>query len=226
MPIIECANVQKAYGEGPGAVRALAGIDLSVDAGEFVAIVGSSGSGKSTLLHLMGGLDAPTSGTVRIDGEDISQLDAKQSAIFRRRKAGIIYQFFNLIPTATVRDNILMPLLLDKRGPNQMLFDQIVDAVGLSNRLDAMPSELSGGQQQRVAIARALVYRPAIVLADEPTGNLDRATSREIVDLLKLANRQFNQTTLVVTHDEKVALEADRIITIEDGRIVADEKCR
>lgn len=226
MPIVECVDVQKIYGEGPTAVQALSNVNLAIGAGEFVAIMGSSGSGKSTLLHLMGGLDMPTSGTVRIDGEDISQLDATQSAIFRRRKVGIIYQFFNLIPTATVENNILMPLLLDKREPNRAFFEQIVDALGLSARLGAMPSELSGGQQQRVAIARSLVYRPAIVLADEPTGNLDRATSREIVDLLKFANRQFSQTTLVITHDEKVALEADRIVTIEDGRVIADVKYR
>ena len=226
MPIVECVDVQKVYGEGPTAVQALSDVNLAVEAGEFVAIMGSSGSGKSTLLHLMGGLDTPTSGTVRIDGDDISQLDATQSAIFRRRKVGIIYQFFNLIPTATVESNILMPLLLDRREPNRAFFEQIVNALGLSGRLDAMPSELSGGQQQRVAIARSLVYRPAIMLADEPTGNLDRATSREIVDLLKFANRQFSQTTLVITHDEKVALEADRIVTIEDGRVIADAKCR
>ena len=226
MPIVECVDVQKVYGEGPTAVQALSDVNLAVEAGEFVAIMGSSGSGKSTLLHLMGGLDTPTSGTVRIDGDDISQLDATQSAIFRRRKVGIIYQFFNLIPTATVESNILMPLLLDKREPNRAFFEQIVNALGLSDRLSAMPSELSGGQQQRVAIARSLVYRPAIMLADEPTGNLDRATSREIVDLLKFANRQFSQTTLVITHDEKVALEADRIVTIEDGRVIADMKCR
>ena len=226
MPIVECVDVQKVYGEGPTAVQALSDVNLAVEAGEFVAIMGSSGSGKSTLLHLMGGLDTPTSGTVRIDGDDISQLDATQSAIFRRRKVGIIYQFFNLIPTATVESNILMPLLLDRREPNRAFFGQIVNALGLSGRLSAMPSELSGGQQQRVAIARSLVYRPAIMLADEPTGNLDRATSREIVDLLKFTNRQFSQTTLVITHDEKVALEADRIVTIEDGRVIADMKCR
>ena len=189
-----------------------------------MAIVGASGSGKSTLLHMIGGIDTPTSGVITVDGTNIATLDATQAAIFRRRKVGLIYQFFNLIPTVNVRKNIIMPMLLDRREPDQMLFERIVGTLGIDGLLDAMPVKLSGGQQQRVAIARSLVYRPALLLADEPTGNLDRRNSRETVDLLKMANRQFHQTTLVITHDDDVALEADRIITIEDGRIVADER--
>ncbi len=224
MPIVECIDVEKTYGKGPQAVHALRGISLSVDAGEFVAIMGASGSGKSTLLHMIGGIDTPTAGVVAVDGTDVATLDATQTAIFRRRKVGLIYQFFNLIPTVNVRKNIIMPMLLDRREPDQMLFESIVGTLGIDKLLDAMPVELSGGQQQRVAIARSLVYRPALLLADEPTGNLDKRSSRETVDLLKMANRQFHQTTLVITHDDDVALEADRIITIEDGRIVADER--
>lgn len=222
MPIAECIGVEKIYGAGDAAVHALRGVDLTIEAGELVAIMGASGSGKSTLMHIMGGIDAPTAGRALVDGQDVSALDAKQAAIFRRRKVGIIYQFFNLIPTTTAERNILMPLLLDKRQPDQGFFDEIVDALGIRARLDALPSELSGGQQQRVAIARALIYRPMLLLADEPTGNLDRSTSREIVDLLKLANRSFGQTMIIITHDESVALEADRLIIMEDGRIVSD----
>lgn len=222
MPIAECIGVEKIYGAGDAAVHALRGVDLTIEAGELVAIMGASGSGKSTLMHIMGGIDAPTAGRALVDGQDVSALDAKLAAIFRRRKVGIIYQFFNLIPTTTAERNILMPLLLDKRQPDQGFFDEIVDALGIRARLDALPSELSGGQQQRVAIARALIYRPMLLLADEPTGNLDRSTSREIVDLLKLANRSFGQTTIIITHDESVALEADRLIIMEDGRIVSD----
>lgn len=222
MTIVECKNLKKVYGSGENAVHALSGIDLTIKAGEFVAIMGSSGSGKSTLLHIMGGIDTPTSGTVLIDGTDIARMNATEAAIFRRRKVGLIYQFFNLIPTVSVEKNILAPLLLDKRHPNAEYFDEIVRTLGLKSRLKSMPYELSGGQQQRVAIARSLIYRPMLLLADEPTGNLDQRTSREIVDILKLSNRKFNQTTIVITHDEKVALEADRIITIEDGRILRD----
>lgn len=224
MPIVECIDVEKTYGKGPNAVHAVRGVSLSIEAGEFVAIVGASGSGKSTLLHMIGGIDTPTSGVITVDGTNIATLDATQAAIFRRRKVGLIYQFFNLIPTVNVRKNIIMPMLLDRREPDQMLFERIVGTLGIDGLLDAMPVKLSGGQQQRVAIARSLVYRPALLLADEPTGNLDRRNSRETVDLLKMANRQFHQTTLVITHDDDVALEADRIITIEDGRIVADER--
>lgn len=224
MPVVECVDVEKVYGEGDTAVRALRGASLAIEPGEFVAIMGRSGSGKSTLLHMMGGIDAPTTGSVLVDGEDIARLNATQAAIFRRRKVGLVYQFFNLIPTVTVERNILMPLLLDKRRPNPELFSEITVALGIDSRLKAMPHELSGGQQQRVAIARSLIYRPMILLADEPTGNLDRRTSREIVDLLKLANRRFGQTTVVITHDEEVALEADRLVTMEDGRIIGDER--
>lgn len=225
MPIVECIDVEKTYGKGPQAVHALRGISLSVDAGEFVAIMGASGSGKSTLLHMIGGIDTPTAGVVAVDGTDVATLNATQSAIFRRRKVGLIYQFFNLIPTVNVRKNIIMPILLDRREPDPMLFEGIVGTLGIGKLLDAMPVELSGGQQQRVAIAR-LARLPASAPArpDEPTGNLDKRSSRETVDLLKMANRQFHQTTLVITHDDEVALEADRIITIEDGRIIADER--
>lgn len=224
MPIVECIDVEKTYGKGPSAVRAVRGIDLSIESGEFVAIVGASGSGKSTLLHMIGAIDTPTSGVITVDGTDIATLDATQAAIFRRRKVGLIYQFFNLIPTVNVRKNIIMPMLLDQREPDQLLFERIIGTLGIDGLLDAMPVELSGGQQQRVAIARSLVYRPALLLADEPTGNLDKRNSRETIDLLKMANRQFHQTTLVITHDDDVALEADRIITVEDGRIIADER--
>lgn len=193
---------------------------------EFVAIVGASGSGKSTLLHILGSVDKPTDGKVLIEGTDISTMNRTQAAIFRRRKVGLVYQFYNLIPTLTVRKNILMPLLLDKRNPNKEYFEKIVHSLGIEDKLEALPSQLSGGQQQRVAIARSLIYRPALLLADEPTGNLDRKNGEEIIDLLKLSNRNLEQTILLITHDEKIALEADRVITIEDGKIVGDQKRR
>lgn len=226
MEILKCEGVRKEYGSKESLVTALDGIDLSVEKGEFVAIVGASGSGKSTLLHVLGSVDKPTAGKVLVDGEDISKLNPTQSAIFRRRKVGLVYQFYNLIPTLTVRKNILMPLLLDKRKVNEEYFEQVVNQLGIADKLEAMPSQLSGGQQQRVAIARALIYRPAILLADEPTGNLDRKNSKEIIDMLKISNRNLEQTIVLITHDEKIALEADRIITIEDGRIVSDKKRR
>ena len=226
MEILKCEGVRKAYGSKENLVTALDGIDLSVEKGEFVAIVGASGSGKSTLLHILGSVDKPTSGKVLVDGEDISKLNPTKSAIFRRRKVGLVYQFYNLIPTLTVRKNILMPLLLDKRKVNEEYFEQVVNQLGIADKLEAMPSQLSGGQQQRVAIARALIYRPAILLADEPTGNLDQKNSKEIIEMLKISNRNLEQTILLITHDEKIALEADRIITIEDGRIVSDQKRR
>ena len=222
MEIVKCEGVKKKYGAGDGQVIALDGIDLSVRRGEFVAILGASGSGKSTLLHILGSVDTPTEGRVMIDGTDLSTLNKTQAAIFRRRKVGLVYQFYNLIPTLTVRKNILMPLALDRKKPNQELFDAIVSSLGLADRLDALPHQLSGGQQQRVAIARSLIYRPALLLADEPTGNLDQKNTREVVDLLKLSNRNLEQTILLITHDEKVAMEAGRIITLEDGRIVSD----
>ena len=226
MEILKCEGVRKVYGSKENLVTALDGIDLSVEKGEFVAIVGASGSGKSTLLHILGSVDKPTSGKVLVDGEDISKLNPTKSAIFRRRKVGLVYQFYNLIPTLTVRKNILMPLLLDKRKVNEEYFEQVVNKLGIADKLEAMPSQLSGGQQQRVAIARALIYRPAILLADEPTGNLDQKNSKEIIEMLKISNRNLEQTIVLITHDEKIALEADRIITIEDGCIVSDQKRR
>ena len=226
MEILKCENVRKVYGARNNQVVALDHINLSVQKGEFVAIVGASGSGKSTLLHILGSVDKPTDGKVLIEGTDISTMNRTQAAIFRRRKVGLVYQFYNLIPTLTVRKNILMPLLLDKRKPNKEYFEQIVHSLGIEDKLEALPSQLSGGQQQRVAIARSLIYRPALLLADEPTGNLDRKNGAEIIDLLKLSNRNLEQTILLITHDEKIALEADRVITIEDGKIVGDEKRR
>lgn len=224
MEILKCEDIKKVYGSGSHQVIALDGIDLSVEKGEFVAIIGASGSGKSTLLHILGSVDRPSQGRVLIEGTDISTLNRTESAIFRRRKVGLVYQFYNLIPTLTIRKNILMPLLLDKRKPDPKLFDRIVTTLGIADRLEALPNQLSGGQQQRAAIARSLIYRPALLLADEPTGNLDRKNSREILDLLKLSNRNLEQTMILITHDEKAALEADRIVTIEDGRIIRDEK--
>ncbi len=226
MNILTCEGVRKMYGFGNNQVAALDGIDLAVGKGEFVAIVGASGSGKSTLLHILGSVDKPTSGKVTIDGTDLSKLNQTQAAIFRRRKVGLVYQFYNLIPTLTVQKNILMPLALDKKKPNKEYFEKIVSSLGIADRLEALPNQLSGGQQQRVALARSLIYRPALLLADEPTGNLDQKNSKEIIDMLKLSNRNLEQTIVLITHDEKVALEADRIITIEDGHIINDEKRR
>ena len=214
MEILRCENVRKVYGSGDNQVVALNHINLSVQKGEFVAIVGASGSGKSTLLHILGSVDQPTEGKVLIEGTELSA------------KVGLVYQFYNLIPTLTVRKNILMPLLLDRRKPNKEYFEQIVHSLGIEDKLESLPGQLSGGQQQRVAIARSLIYRPALLLADEPTGNLDRKNGEEIIDLLKLSNRNLEQTILLITHDEKIALEADRIITIEDGKIVGDQKRR
>ena len=226
MEILKCEGIKKVYGSGANQVKALDGIDLVVDKGEFVAIIGASGSGKSTLLHILGSVDKPTEGKVVVGGTDISALDKTQAAIFRCRKVGLVYQFYNLIPTLTIRKNILMPLLLDKKKPNQEFFDQIVKSLGIAGKLESLPNQLSGGQQQRVAIARSLIYRPALLLADEPTGNLDQKNSKEIIDMLKLFNRNFEQTIVLITHDEKIALEADRIITIEDGCIISDESRR
>ena len=199
---------------------------FSINEGEKVGLIGINGTGKSTLLHILGSVDKPTEGKVVIEGTDISKMNRTQAAIFRRRKVGLVYQFYNLIPTLTVRKNILMPLMLDKRKPNQEYFDQIVRSLGIEDKLDFLPNQLSGGQQQRAAIARSLIYRPALLLADEPTGNLDRKNGEEIIDLLKLSNRNLEQTILLITHDEKIALEADRVITIEDGKIVGDQKRR
>lgn len=224
MELLQCTDLKKIYGTGDTAVCALNGIDLTVSRGEFVAVVGASGSGKSTLLHLMAGVDKPTAGTVEIDGVDVGKLDPTRAALFRRRKVGLIYQFFNLIPTLTVEKNIALPLLLDKRTPDPESLGQLVRTLGLQDKLKAMPGQLSGGQQQRVAIARALCYRPALLLADEPTGNLDRKNSGEILDLLRLCHRNLGQTILLVTHDETMAAQADRVITLSDGRIVSDHR--
>ena len=223
MEILTCTGVTKVYGTGENQVVALDHIDLTVEKGEFVSIVGASGSGKSTLLHILGSVDQPTEGKVIIEGTSLSALNRTQAAIFRRRKVGLVYQFHNLIPTLTIRKNILMPLLLDKKQPDPEYFEQVVQALGIADRLESLPNQLSGGQQQRAAIARSLIYRPALLLADEPTGNLDQKRSKEIMDLLKLTNRNLKQTILLITHDERAALEADRIITLEDGRIIGDQ---
>lgn len=222
MEILKCSGIEKVFGKGGNQVTALSGIDLSIEKGEFVAIVGASGSGKSTLLHILGSVEKPTYGTVMVDGADISGLSATDAAIFRRRKVGLVYQFYNLIPTLTVEKNILMPMLLDKRKPEKEYFETIITTLGIADKMESLPGQLSGGQQQRVAIARSLIYRPAILFADEPTGNLDQKNSKEIIDLLKLSNRNLKQTILLITHDEKIALETDRIVTIEDGKIVSD----
>ena len=224
MEILKCEGVRKVYNCGSCQVTALDGIDLAVSKGEFVAIVGASVSGKSTLLHILGSVDKPTAGSVIIDGIALSGLNPTQAAVFRRRKVGLVYQFYNLIPTLTVRKNILMPLALDKKKPDNEYFEHIVGTLGISDKLDALPSQLSGGQQQRAAIARALIYRPALLLADEPTGNLDQKNAGEILDLIKLSSRSLGQTVLLITHDEKLALEAERIVTIADGRIIRDER--
>ncbi len=224
MEILRCEKVRKVYGADKNRTVALDQIDLSVEKGEFVTVVGASGSGKSTLLHILGTVDRPTEGKVVIDGTDLSALNQTDAALFRRRKVGIVYQFYNLIPTLSARKNILMPLLLDKKKPNPEYFDKVVNALGIADKLEMLPNQLSGGQQQRAAIARALIYRPALLLADEPTGNLDQKNSAEVMDMLKLSNRNLKQTIVLITHDEKIALGADRIVTMEDGRIVGDER--
>ena len=226
MEILRCEGVTKEFGKGENQVTALSGVNLSVEQGEFAAVVGRSGSGKSTLLHILGSVDRPTEGSVIVDGVDLGTLNAAESAVFRRRKIGMVYQFYNLIPTLTIEKNILMPLLLDKRKPEQEYYEQIIRTLGLEEKRNMLPYQLSGGQQQRAAIARALIYRPAILLADEPTGNLDRKNSREIMDLIKVFHRNLKQTILLITHDETFALEADRIITMEDGHIIADQSRR
>ena len=222
MELLQCTEVKKVYGKGEAAVCALNGVDLTVSRGEFVAIVGASGSGKSTLLHLLAGVDRPTAGSVRIDGVEGGSLGPTRAALFRRRKVGLVYQFFNLIPTLTVEQNIAMPLLLDKRTPDPEALDTLLRTLGLQDKRQALPGQLSGGQQQRAAIARALCCRPALLLADEPTGNLDRKNSAEILDLLRLCHQNLGQTILLVTHDETLAAQADRVITLSDGRIVSD----
>ncbi len=223
MAVLIISDLTKKYGQNETEVVALDNISFSVERGEFVAIIGASGSGKSTLMNIIGGIDQPTSGRVVIDGKDISDMSEDELAIFRRRNLGIIYQFYNLIPTLTAKENIVLPWKLDGRREDKGRLDEIVKVLGLESRADHLPGQLSGGQQQRVSIGRALINEPAFILADEPTGNLDSKTSGEIMDVLKMANQKYNQTILLVTHDEKVALMADRIITIGDGKIVKDE---
>ncbi len=224
MDILSVEHLSKVYGTGEQAVRALDDVSLSIAAGEFVAIIGSSGSGKSTLMHLMGGVDRPTEGTVRVNGEDVFERSNEQLAVFRRREVGLVYQFFNLIPVLDVVENMTLPVLLDGRKVNQGRLDMLLDSLSLRGREKHLPNQLSGGQQQRVAIGRALMNAPAILLADEPTGNLDSKNSAEIMALLRASNRQLGQTLVVITHDEDIALTADRVIAIEDGRIVSDER--
>jgi putative ABC transport system ATP-binding protein len=226
MNILEIKNLSKIYGKGETAVKALDDVSFSIKKGEFVCIIGPSGSGKSTLLHLLGGVDRPTSGNVLIDNTDIYQLNETQLAIFRRRQIGLIYQFYNLIPILTVEENITLPMLLDEHKVDKKQLDHVVNTLGLTNRMKHLPNQLSGGQQQRVSIGRALISNPAIMLADEPTGNLDSINSGEIMELLKMFNKAYNQTLIVITHDERIALQADRIIAIEDGRVVKDEVIR
>ena len=226
MEILRVEHLTKRYGQGEAQVSALDDVSFCVEQGEFVAIVGPSGSGKSTLLHLLGGVDRPTGGKVYVSDKDMYALDETALAIFRRRQIGLIYQFYNLIPVLNVEENITLPLLLDNRSVNTQQLDSMVEALGLKKRLQHLPSQLSGGQQQRVSIGRALMASPAIVLADEPTGNLDRANSREIIDLLKRLHEELHQTLIIITHDEGIALQADRILKIEDGHIVRDEVIR
>jgi len=226
MEILKIEHLSKIYGKGETAVKALDDVSFSVKKGEFIAIIGPSGSGKSTLLHLIGGVDRPTSGKVIIDNTDIYSLNETQLAIFRRRQIGLVYQFYNLIPVLTVEENITLPLLLDEQKVNQKHFADIVKVLNLENRLKYLPNQLSGGQQQRVSIGRALINSPALMLADEPTGNLDSKNSKEIIDLLKFFNKNYKQTLIIITHDERIALQADRIIAIEDGRITRDEVIR
>lgn len=223
MEILKIENLKKMYGKGENLVNAVDDVSFSIERGEFISVVGPSGSGKSTLLHLIGGVDRPNDGKIYIEGTDISNYNSKELALFRRRKVGIVYQFYNLIPNLTVKHNIELPLTLDGRRVNEKLFNDIVNKLGISKKLNNFPSELSGGQNQRVAIARSLIYEPSLLLLDEPTGNLDRKNSNEIIEILKYFNHTSNQTIILVTHDESVALESDRIITIVDGKIAGDE---
>ena len=224
MNILTVEHLTRVYGTADTAVTALNDASFSVEAGEFIAIIGSSGSGKSTLMHLMGGVDRPTSGTVKLQGQDIFARSDEQLAVFRRREVGLIYQFYNLIPVLDVVENMTLPVLMDGRSVNEQRLSSLVQALGLSGREHCLPNQLSGGQQQRVAIGRALMNAPSVVLADEPTGNLDSKNSAEIMSLLRASNKRFKQTLIVITHDENVALMADRVIAIEDGRIVRDER--
>ncbi len=226
MEILKVENLCKTYGKGNTLVKALDNVSFTVEKGEFVAIVGASGSGKSTLLHLLGGVDKPTSGKVIVDGEDVYKLNDNNLAIFRRRQVGLIYQFYNLIPILNVKENITLPILLDNKKVDNDYLEELINILGLSKRVDHLPNELSGGEQQRVSIGRALMNRPAILLADEPTGNLDSKSSKEIMELLKLSNEKYKQTIIMITHDNNLALNADRIITIGDGKIIKDEKIK
>lgn len=226
MTILSCYNLTKTYGQGETLLTALDGVSFSVQKGEFVAIVGPSGSGKSTLLHLLGGVDRPTAGQVLIGGQDINQFKEDKLAIFRRRHVGLIYQFYNLLPMLTVEENICLPHLLDGRPLDQERLDNFVNYLGLDKHRTHLPNQLSGGQQQRTAVGRALYSHPDILLCDEPTGNLDRKNSEDILHLLKAANRDYQQTIILITHDERIALEADRLITIEDGRLISDDLLR
>lgn len=226
MEILRVENLSKTYGKGENQVSALDNVSFSVEKGEFVAIIGPSGSGKSTLLHILGGVDRPTSGKVYLDGQDVFAQNEDQLAIFRRRQVGLIYQFYNLIPVLNVTENMTLPVLMDGRKVNQERLEELVGILKLNGREKHLPNQLSGGQQQRVSIGRALMNSPAVVLADEPTGNLDSKNSQEIVELLKLSNKQYGQTLIVITHDESIALQADRIIAVEDGHIVRDEVIR
>ena len=226
MEILRVEHLSKIYGKGENEVRALDDISFSVEKGQFVAIIGPSGSGKSTLLHILGGVDRPTSGKVFLEGQDVFAQNEDQLAIFRRRQVGLIYQFYNLIPVLNVTENITLPVLMDGRKVNQERLNELLTTLNLLGREKHLPNQLSGGQQQRVSIGRALMNSPAVVLADEPTGNLDSKNSQEIVELLKLSNKQYGQTLIIITHDESIALQADRIITIEDGRITKDEVIR
>lgn len=226
MEILRCEHLTKEYGQGNTKIKALDDVSFSVEKGEFVSIVGPSGSGKSTLLHILGGVDKPTSGKVFVEGTDMHALKEDKLAIFRRRQIGLIYQFYNLMPVLNVDENILLPHLLDGRKMDQERLDMIVEQIGLTDRRRNLPSQLSGGQQQRVSIGRAMFNRPAIVLADEPTGNLDRKNGQDIMSLLKKSNRDYKQTLILITHDESIALQADRIIYIEDGKLTKDERIR
>jgi len=223
MSIIQVNQLTKTYGKGDNQVKAVDNISFTAEKGDFIAVIGASGSGKSTLMHLLGGVDRPTSGTVHIDGRSIFEMNESKLAIFRRRNMGIVYQFYNLIPTLTAAENIMLPYLLDNRKPSDATVTELLALTGMTNRAKHLPSQLSGGQQQRVSIARALINSPAVILADEPTGNLDSKASREILELLVLANKRYNQTLILITHDEKIAMMADRVITISDGCILRDE---
>ena len=226
MEILRVENLTKVYGKGENEVRALDGVSFSVKKGEFVAVIGPSGSGKSTLLHILGGVDRPTSGRVLMDGKDVYAQNEEQLAIFRRRQVGLIYQFYNLIPVLNVTENITLPVLMDGQRVNSDRLKELITTLKLDGRENHLPNQLSGGQQQRVSIGRALMNAPAVVLADEPTGNLDSKNSKEIVDLLKISNEKYGQTLIVITHDESIALQADRIISIDDGKITRDEVIR